>query len=77
MGDFSPKDWFLGPQGVIFYKVHLFLYNMVQLVKKRLNLFSIFFCCMYTKKCVPADYAMLVYVHSTFALLDIVVLNKF
>lgn len=28
---------------------------------------------MYIKKCVPADYAMLAYVDSTFALLDIAV----
>lgn len=77
VGDFSPKDWFLGPQGSIFYKLHLYLYNMVQLVKKKVNPFFYLFCSMYIKKCVPAYYAILAYVDSTFALLDIAVWSKF
>lgn len=36
--------------------------------------FYLFFCSMYIKKCVPGGYAMLAYVDSTFALLDIAVL---
>lgn len=76
MGVFSPKDWFFGPQGVIFYKLHLLLYNMVQLVKKKVkpNRDFLSFLFYVYKKCVPAYYAMLAYVDSTFALLDTAVL---
>lgn len=75
MGGFSPKDWFLGPQEVIFCMLHLLLYNMVRLVKKSYIFRDFLYFLFYVyKKCVPADYAILAYVDSTFALLDIAIL---
>lgn len=53
-GGFLPQRLVFGPQGVIFSKLHLFLYNMVQLVKTKVKLncdFPSFLFYVYKKVC--------------------------